>query len=255
VIAHLGMYEMGHTRAATRALWSAIRAQLGYGPEQLTEATDFWAVWRDPDLLLSQTCGYPFRAELRGQVQLVGTPDYGLPSCAAGEYYSVVIAQRDDTRAALAEFEGASFAYNEPLSQSGWAAPMAMFAEIANSFAALLQTGSHVGSLCAVAEGRAELAALDAVTWRLLQIELPDLSAQVRVIAHTDPSPGLPLITGLRTNASEIADAVRLAIAGLEPEVKDVLGLQDLVQIPAVRYLSVPTPPPPGAFLASKTYV
>ena len=34
------------------------------------------AVWRDPGLVLSQTCGFPFSTRLRGMVRLVGTPIY-----------------------------------------------------------------------------------------------------------------------------------------------------------------------------------
>ena len=78
MIAHLGMYAVP---AANEALWMQTRCALGYGPDRLTQSDDFWQIWQDPDLLFSQTCGYPFRARLHKQVQLIGTPDYGLPGC------------------------------------------------------------------------------------------------------------------------------------------------------------------------------
>jgi hypothetical protein len=60
------------------------------------------AHWTDPGLILSQTCGRPYKAHLHGQVRLVGTPDYGLRAARPGHYQSLVIARADDPRAELA---------------------------------------------------------------------------------------------------------------------------------------------------------
>lgn len=46
-----------------------------------------------------------------------------MPDCPAGYYNSVFIARRDDPRRNSPDFTCATFAYNEPMSQSGWAAP------------------------------------------------------------------------------------------------------------------------------------
>ena len=60
MIAFLGMYDMPPLRAANDAFWTAIRAELGYGPEHLTRTDDPWPVWQSPDLLFAQTCGWKF---------------------------------------------------------------------------------------------------------------------------------------------------------------------------------------------------
>ena len=95
MIAALPMYDRPETAAATDRYWGLIRDGLRAreieAPDDLTRTDDLWTLWQSPDLVLAQTCGLPFRARLHGQVQLVGTPDFGLPGCAPGYYNSVII--------------------------------------------------------------------------------------------------------------------------------------------------------------------
>ncbi|MES2143391.1 MAG: PhnD/SsuA/transferrin family substrate-binding protein, partial [Pseudomonadota bacterium] len=158
MIASLGMYDFGAAQAANDRLWALIRDDLRKrgiaAPEALTRGADaYWPAWASPQLLLSQTCGYPFRARLRDQVTLVGTPDYGLPGAPPGHYYSVLVARKDDPRVDLAAFDGARLAYNEDLSQSGWAAPQTHLAGLGLTLRPHLRTGGHQRSAGAVADG------------------------------------------------------------------------------------------------------
>ena len=246
MIAALGMYDMPPLRDAHDRFWAAIRQGLGFGPDHLTRDMDFWDIWQSPDLVFAQTCGMPYRTRLHGHVALVGTPDYGLPDCPPGCYRSVLIARRDDPRADLGAFGGARFAYNEALSQSGWAAPMVHLAEAGVVVGDLVQTGAHAASVQAVSEGRADLAGIDALTWALL-CEHQNVDAHVRVVAETAPTPGLPYIAATGRDASAIADAVEKAIEALSVEDRAALHLHGLIRIPAEDYLAVPSPPPPAA--------
>ncbi len=250
MIAQLGMYDMPALRAANAAFWTEIRTHLGFGPEALDDAEDFNAVWTNPDLLFSQTCGYPYRAHLQSHVQLVGTPDYNLPGCPAGFYNSVLIARADDPRVALQDFDGACFAYNEPMSQSGWAGPMTHLSAQDLAPGALLRTGGHMFSAVCVASGKADFAGLDALTWTLLQEHDPSLTRQLRELARTEPTPTLPYITGPKQDVQRLAEAVEQAIVALEPAHRKALHLNGLVQIPNDAYLSIPTPQSPDAFEA-----
>jgi ABC-type phosphate/phosphonate transport system substrate-binding protein len=238
------MYDRSEAAAANDTFWSAIRAELGYGPETLTRTDDPWPLWQSGDLLLAQTCGLPYRVRLHGQVQLVGTPDYGLNGCAPGYYRSIFIARDPD--ATLASLADHCFAYNEPLSQSGWAAPALHMAKQGLGFAALLQSGAHRASALAVAEGRADFAALDALSWQLIQT-YDDFAADLHQIAATVPTPGLPLITALGNDPARLRAAIIVAIDRLDPQTRDILHLRGLVEIPARDYLAMPTPPPPDA--------
>ncbi len=244
--AMLGMYDMPALHAANDRFWSLIRAELGFGPTHLTRDQDFWDVWQDPDLVLSQTCGMPYRTSLHGKVQLVGTPDYGLPDCPTGYYCSVFVARTDDTRP-LSELATGIFAYNEALSQSGWSAPVTHLSALGLRPGKLLETGGHARSANAVADGRADYVSLDLLTWTLLR-EHTDLGSQLREVARTEPTPTLPYITALGQDAGRIAGAVRRAINRLSDADRQALHINGLVDIPAERYLAVSMPPAPQAF-------
>jgi ABC-type phosphate/phosphonate transport system substrate-binding protein len=245
MIAALGMYDLGEAALANDRLWSLIRDGLrGAGmvaPDALTRGDlAYLSGWLSPDLVLAQTCGRPFRDVLHDKVTLVGTPDYGLPGCAPGYYRSVFVVRADDPRWALGDFARARFAFNDPMSQSGWAGPM----DFAPYLTPALQTGGHRASAQAVAEGVADVAALDAVTWGMLQRNLPELAVHLRVVDETPPAPGLPLISAQGADAARIFSVVSGAIAALAPGDRAALSLRGLVQIPVSAYLALPPAAP-----------
>lgn len=249
MIAALPMYDRPELTGATDRYWALIRDGLRArgidAPEALQRVdAELMPQWLAPDLVLSQTCGFPYRAGLHGKVRLIGTPDFGVEGCPPGYYRSMFIARADDPRAGLAAFDGVAMAYNDGLSQSGWAAPQNHAAALGLRFPAGALTGSHAASLLAVAEGRADLAALDAVTFRLLAKSDP-AAALVKVVALTDPTPGLPYICAEAVDADVVFDAIAAAIPALGDADRAALGLRGLCRIPAGAYLSVPTPPPP----------
>lgn len=240
MIATLGMYDRPEVAHANDAFWALIRENLGDGPMHLTRDMPFWDVWQSPDLLLSQTCGLPFRARLHKSVQLVGTPDYGLMGCEPGYYRSAIVARRV-SGANLNDLSHLRLAYNERLSQSGWAAFWAHVGAGA-TLADLVETGGHLASAKAVADGRADIAALDLLTWSMI-CKFDGFAGQLEVIALTDPTPGLPYITAQGRDAPAIYSAVKAAIAALDSDLKELLHLRSLVAIPADDYLAIPMPP------------
>jgi ABC-type phosphate/phosphonate transport system substrate-binding protein len=242
------MYDRAETAGANDRLWALVAAGLHArgldAPDALTRGNAaYWAAWRDPSLVLSQTCGFPYRAKLHDQVALVATPDYGIEGCPAGYYASVFVARADDART-LPEFRTARFAYNEGLSQSGWAAPQNHAATMGFQFHPNLETGAHRLSALAVAEGRADLAAIDALTWRMIQRWEP-MAAKLREVARTAPTPGLPFIAAKGADTEAVFQALVTAVDRLSPEDRDALSLRGIVRIAAERYLAVPIPPSP----------
>ncbi len=255
MIASLGMYDRPETAEANDRLWAGIRDRLRSvskeAPDTLTRgAGAYWAAWQAPDLLLSQTCGFPYRSILHGKVKLVATPDYGVEGCPPGYYCSVLVARAQDPRDQPAAFNGAAFAYNEALSQSGWAAPQNLAASMGFYFRPALASGGHKLSAQAVAEGRADIAAIDAVTWEMLRRWEP-FAGGLKVVGRTPPTPGLPLITAPHQDAGLLFSVVEAAIAGLSAEDRGVLQLRGVVRIAPEAYLAVPTPPSPDQFAHS----
>ncbi|WP_298838798.1 PhnD/SsuA/transferrin family substrate-binding protein [uncultured Roseobacter sp.] len=243
--ASLPMYDTAATRAANDRFWDLIRTAYGDGPPKLDRNTDPHATWEDPELVLSQTCGLPFRNGLNEKVSLVGTPDYGVPGCPPGYYCSVLAVRIEDKRTDLRDFSDSMLARNDLRSQSGWAAVEAHLSEnnIGFSFSGrTVDTGSHVRSAEAVACGDADIASLDAVTWSLL-VRDTDLTDPLRIIAVTRPTPGLPLITAVGRDPGKLRAACQSALAGLTAPDRDCLMIRDIVDIPAAAYLAEPLPP------------
>jgi len=236
MIAALGMYDPPALHRANDRFWQAIRAHLGYGPETLTRDKPPMDIWQSPDLLFAQTCGMPLRTFLHPDVTLIGT---GLKP---GYYHSVLVVHADAKGTTPADFNGGRFAYNEAMSQSGWAAPMTLLDQAGVNFATLIETGGHAASALAVAEGRADLAGLDVLTWTLLGEHDPALTGQLRVIATTPATPTLPYITARGRDPTAIAAAARTAIARLGEDDRQALHLIGLVDIPLADYLAVATP-------------
>lgn len=240
------MYARTELDQAHSVFWNLIRANLhkaGHDcPDTLSQQADEFSVWRDPALILSQTCGMPYRIELAGCVSLIGTPDYQLESCSPGYYRSAFVVRADDTRSELTDFRQARFAYNAPQSQSGFAAAYWHAIKTGFWFQDLLETGAHAASALAVAEHRADIACLDAMTLQLIQ-RYDRYSDDLRIIAWTDQSPGLPYICAGSIDPAPIACAVRAAIVALPSQEQQQLGIHALVDIPEADYLCVKNPP------------
>ncbi|MEY8831489.1 phosphate/phosphite/phosphonate ABC transporter substrate-binding protein [Sedimentitalea sp. XS_ASV28] len=244
MIAFLGMYDMPAIRPVNDRFWDSIRAHLGKGPARLTRDMDPWLIWRSPDLLLAQACGMPYRLRLHDAVSLVATPDYGLAGCPPGYYHSVLISHADASGDRPQDFAGRRFAYNEALSQSGWAAPITHLNGLGVAFDTHIRTGAHAASARAVAEGHADIAGIDAVTWALL-CEHDPVVRKLKVIGTTKPTPGLPLITARNRDTAPIANAIHAAIDDLAPRDRAALHIKGLIGIPAAAYLAVPNPRAP----------
>jgi len=214
-----------------------------------TKRSHPWQDWTSPDLLLSQTCGLPFRAKLHDQLTLVAAPVWDGPiAMKPGRYVSVVVARTGDPRGDITAFDGATLAYNDPLSQSGWGLMMQLCKARSIAPGAGLMTGSHRASALAVVKSKADFAAIDAVTWYHLQAH-NRWTRELRVIAQTASSPALPFVTA----KPELAPALRAALQHALSDAGDDIVIQSLFfaspgVIAAKRddYMAIPLPPSPA---------
>jgi ABC-type phosphate/phosphonate transport system substrate-binding protein len=222
-VAALQMYDFPELRAETDALWAALRDALRAAgieaPAALSRPEDYHAPWEDPGLVLGQTCGYPYVTRLRGAVRLVATPVYAAEGCAGPAYRSAIVARAGEG-ADIADFRGRVAAVNTWDSQSGMNAFRAAAAARAGGrplFARVLRTGGHRASLAALREGRADIAAIDPVSWALLGRVAPAERAGLGVIGFTEATPGLPLVAAAGLGAATcaaVAEVVRRALSG-----------------------------------------
>jgi hypothetical protein len=246
MIASLMMYARPELEDANDRFWRGIRHPLAArdipAPETLSQTAQPFDVWEDPALVLSQTCGMPYRTRLHPFVQLAGTLDYGLEDCSAGYYRSAIVVRTDDPHTQLQDYAGKVLAYNSGDSQSGFAALYAHSARARVWFANQVCSGAHLASAQMVAQGQADIAALDAQTWRLI-MRYESWANKLRVLEYTEPTPGLPLITGAALNADLVFEAVTEALEELSKQDTELLGLKGLIRIPHETYCAVPNPP------------
>ncbi len=234
MIASLPMYWRAETADHWRAFWKEV--QTGLDLPDLTDPADLpekWTDhWLDPNLVLSMTCSLPFRSSLRDKVTYVGTLSFGLP-LEVGYYNSCRIGARE-TRLA-----NKRLAINGFDSQSGWCVAW----QESKKFSEVIVTGSHAASLAAVAEGRADEAYIDAVTWRLLKRYDP-LAKKVYELGETPASPGLPLITAKDRDPQPLRDALKSACERFAPnEPLAMGGPLNFVVLDEATYLDLPIPP------------
>lgn len=242
MIASLAMYKRPELDAAYDRLWQGIRRNLHAqglaAPPKLTQDGDPFEIWTHPRLVLAQSCGLPYRRWLHDRVSLIGVPDYGLTGCRPGYYRSALVVRIDDDRGSVEAFRDALFAYNQDFSQSGYAAAYGHVMGYGFWFSRRLETGSHANSARAVASGQADIAALDAVSWRLMQA-YDCFSARLRVLDWTEETPGLPLIAAKGIDIAAVFRAVAAAIADMTGDDRDRLGLRSLVAIDKQAYLNI----------------
>jgi ABC-type phosphate/phosphonate transport system substrate-binding protein len=247
MIAALPMYDWAELHDVHDRFWSLIRDALRVGgvdaPDRLTRAESLWEVWRAPDLLLGQTCGLPYRKTLHAHVTLVGALDHGVDGAKPGYYRSALVVRQGDS-AMLADYRERVFAFNGDDSQSGYAAAQNHVAPLGWRFTRALHTSAHRDSAAAVATGKADIACIDAVTWRLICRFRPDTANALQIIGMTEPTPGLPLITARTDLLLPLRQALTTALEQLDERDRAALGLsRALALLTPAEYLAVPTPP------------
>lgn len=213
------MYDHPAQQAANDALWAWIAVRLAAMglpgvPHALDRARSPEEAWHDPALLLGQACGYPYARFHKERLRLLAAPRYDAPHCEGARHCSVIAVHADDPRRTLAAFAGAVAAINDPASNTGTNLLRHTLAEQALPgpfLSSMIQTGSHVASMRAVAAGEADLAAIDAVTFAAADASYPGLAGSLRIIAQSHSVPSLPFVTA-RETPEPVAAMVRAAL-------------------------------------------
>ncbi|AHM02667.1 ABC-type phosphate/phosphonate transport system, periplasmic component [Roseibacterium elongatum DSM 19469] len=248
MIASLPMYLRPENRDAHDAWWARIRDALRVrgidAPDALSQDAPIHATWGRADLVLGQICNLPYRSAFKDRVTLIAHADFGLPGTAPGDYHSCLIARADDPRATPQAFDGATMAINAADSHSGWGAPWMHMQVHGYAPARCVTTGAHRDSAHAVAEGRADFAAIDAVTWAMLT-RWDGVTQALRVIGRTASSPGLAYITAGDVDPAPYRAALAEALNALPPAARAILGIRAITPADPARHTALPIPPAP----------
>jgi ABC-type phosphate/phosphonate transport system substrate-binding protein len=232
LFASLPMYDWPEITVSTDLYWQhlgeSLRARGLPAPTGLKRGGDPHLDWLSPDCFFSQTCGLPYVRELRGRVCLIGSPAFDI-DCGSGAYNSVIIVHRDAGFGSLAEAVAGRFAYNDRRSQSGFAAFFETLQANGNGHvqpSQMISSGSHRHSVGMVADGKADVAAIDAVSWELAKRHDKHVG-RVRVLCRTRMTPGLPYITSLafKDRLEDFRCGVAEAMASVDDCVREDLLL------------------------------
>jgi len=140
------------------------------------------------DVALALVCTNPY---------LQGQQDFGMELLVAplvqGEpyYYSLLIVRRDLDVSSLEELRGMTFAFTDPLSNTGRLAPLYQLAQRGETpesfFSRSIFTYSHDNSIRSVADGIVDAAAVDSLVYDYLPATEPDMMAGIKVIEKWGP--------------------------------------------------------------------
>ncbi len=116
---------------------------------------------------------------------------------------------------------------------------LAALADGAPYFARVDVTGGHLESVAAVAAGRADLAAIDCVTLRLIADADPGLVARVRVIGSSAASAGLPFVAPRANATGGICAALDAALAAVPAGIREQLRLRGFAPVTRDDYAPI----------------
>lgn len=235
-LAGLPMYDFAELRTATDTFWQAIhKALVERGvqsvPHVLTRPDDLPRFWSDPSLLLGQTCGYPFMTGLCGHARYVATPRYKTRFSSGAQHKSLIITHRNSGIRTLADAYGKRCAINMSDSNTGMNLLRLEVAKLHPRkpfFSRVHETLAHRSSMIAVANGDADIASIDCVTFALVETIDSALTRDIDIIADTETTPALPFITSGQTD-NETFHALRDALAVVIADPQNTALLESLM--------------------------
>lgn len=216
------------------------------------------AIYQSDAMLIAHTCGYPLVTRLVHSHYPVSVPVFNIQGCAGRNYSSWFVCHQSNPGQSLEAFKNSRVAINSRDSNSGMNVLRHAISELQNArdntaifFDSVIETGSHEASLNLVAEGEADMAAIDAVShYHLLRLD-PGLEQKTRVFAQSRHTPGLPFIMRRDTStrliafdsvaalSSTITKALNLCLQELDPTLQDALKLHQFEAVTTDDYLQI----------------
>ncbi|HEX2025855.1 MAG TPA: PhnD/SsuA/transferrin family substrate-binding protein [Actinomycetota bacterium] len=126
-------------------------------------------------------------------------------------YFSDVIVARDAPFRSFADLEGRSWAYNEPLSWSGYGITRYHLVAMGRTdrfFGEVVEAGFHEESIRLVAKGEVDASAIDSQVLAVAMRDDPPLRSALRVVDSLGPSTIQPVAVSKRVPA-EVRDGIR----------------------------------------------
>jgi len=247
-IASMPMYDLSEVEGALDSLWAGLARHLrreGFSevPDRIQHGRNLADLWDDPDLWFSQCCGYDIVRRYAGKLRPVATPHYGAPGCKGSRYASNVVVAEDCEANDVLEMFGAICVVNGLESHSGANALKALVAprnRDGRFFSEVKVSGTHIASLEMIRRGEADVAAIDCVTYALLESYRPAALAGIRKLGRTYRAPAIPYVTRWDEDKDRV-ERLRTAIfnAFSDPDLtvtRQALYLKSIEALPVLAY-------------------
>ncbi len=252
---HAGMYVPSEAHKAAWQAWFTVLSESYLSRYYATIELGFSAdeqAYTSPNLIAAQTCGYPFISHWADTHQPLAVALFDVPGCTSnigknnetGQYSSWFIARADYAANSLPQFRNTRVALNSEDSNSGMNVLRYAISQIAQSktfFSERLLTGEHKQSMSAVADGRADLAAIDVVTYALIKELEPELCQQLKIVGRSVLTTGLPFICANHSGLirDDLHIAMNHAVGQMEPEARELLHLSGFAPVSAQDYTKI----------------
>jgi phosphonate transport system substrate-binding protein len=143
-------------------------------------------------------------------------------------YFSDVIVRPEAPFRRFVDLRGRSWAYNEPLSHSGYGITRFHLVELGETdgfFGRVVEAGFHQEAIAMVARGDVDGSAIDSQVLEIALRDDPALAREIRVIESLGPSTIQPVAVSKRV-PPELRDAIREVLVSLheDPVVRGRLG-------------------------------
>ena len=242
------MYNLPEMRRVNARFWEALRGLLA--ERGLIDLPDTLIADRvpvppaiEPELLFSQTCGYPLETVFRGQAIRLGAPCYGVPGCDGPTHNALFVVPATSPARTLKDLRDGVYLLNSPVSNSGMNLPRRALAEIAGGkpfFRKIIETGSHPASLERLLSGDGDVASIDCVTFAFWRHYRPKAAEALRIVGQTPRSPSIPFVTSAATPPETVA-ILRQALGELARNpryapIRSGLMIADIVDVPDAAY-------------------
>ncbi|HSH13860.1 MAG TPA: phosphate/phosphite/phosphonate ABC transporter substrate-binding protein [Desulfurivibrionaceae bacterium] len=151
----------------------------------------------------------------------------------ATTYRAVLLAPRESGVRSFADLRGKSFAFSDPMSNTGFAYPQSLLAAIAEStetyFSRTIFTYSHDRTISAIAEGLADAGSVDELVYRHALKRDPSLADTLMVIQQSEEFPMPPVVVPRDKDAAFVARVRRVLLGFHQDEAaKRILANLDI---------------------------
>tara|TARA_B110000914_G_C15433940_1_gene432815 strand:+ start:392 stop:1159 length:768 start_codon:yes stop_codon:yes gene_type:complete len=244
----LGMYSLNTgLEAAWRGLFleaRKLRPDLDI-PTRVINSVDMVDVINS-STRLSHICGLPLVSQFQGRLMPLCAPHFDVEGIDGPEYFSYFMVRKNSHIQSIEQSRDCVVAINSIDSNSG----MGVFRhelkknygidQLEFFFQDIIYSGAHTESVQYLLEGKADIAAIDAVTYNYLQDINPELALELRIVGHSVKMTSPPLVTHIGNPICDPASFTQIlndAFEELSKEQRELLNVKSFLQVSNKDYM------------------